>query len=360
MPQSLDGATILITGGTGSLGQSLVRRLLTGALGAPQRVIVFSRDEAKQYAMKTTWKHAYAATDDIYYHNFDELIEFWIGDVRDFNSVTRAVETADVVFHAAAMKQVPTCEYFPSQAVATNVLGVENVVRAAKRSERTHSVVAVSTDKACKPVNVMGMTKALQERIVVEGNLPLDSGTRMVSVRYGNVLSSRGSVIPLFRHQIDVGGPVTLTLPEMTRFLLSLDDAVDTIFAAYCEAQPGELFVPRCPSARIADVAEAMIGEREIETVVTGVRPGEKVHEILVSDEEAYRTYERAGHFVIEPMLPELQTSDAPRPLAGEFSSADAVVTGDGLTALLAKADFVDPAMGGVRTAATATDAGRP
>lgn len=348
MLQSLDGATILITGGTGSLGQSLVRRLLTGDLGAPERVIVYSRDEAKQYSMKTTWKHAHAATDDIYYHNFDELIEFWIGDVRDFDSVTRAVETADVVFHAAALKQVPTCEYFPSQAVATNVLGIENVVRAARRSDRTHSVVAVSTDKACKPVNVMGMTKALQERIVVEGNLPLDAGTRMVSVRYGNVLSSRGSVIPLFTHQIAGGGPVTLTLPEMTRFLLSLDDAVDTIFAAYREARAGELFVPQCPSARIADVARAMIGDRDVETVVTGIRPGEKLHEILVSGEEANRTYERAGHFVIQPMLPELQNDEPVRPLADEYSSADAVVTGSALAALLAKAgEFVDPAMGG-------------
>ncbi len=353
MSHSLDDATILITGGTGSLGQTLVRRLLTGKLGVPRRVIVFSRDEAKQYAMKTTWKHAYAATDDIYYHNFDELIEFWIGDVRDYDGVLRAVETADVVFHAAAMKQVPTCEYFPSQAVATNVLGAENVVRAAKRSARTHTLVAVSTDKACKPVNVMGMTKALQERIVVEGNLPLDSGTRMVSVRYGNVLSSRGSVIPLFKHQLEAGGPLTLTLPEMTRFLLSLDDAVDTIFSAYREARAGELFVPRCPSARIADLAEAMIGDRDVETVVTGMRPGEKVHEVLVSDEEAQRTYERAGHFVIEPMLPELRAEDSPRPLEREYSSADATVTGEALHELLAKADFVDPAMGGVRVGAS-------
>ena len=347
MTRNLDGATVLITGGTGSLGQTLVRRLLRGELGAPRRIIVFSRDEAKQYAMKTTWKHAHAATDDIYYHNFEELIEFWIGDVRDFESVMGAIENADAVFHAAAMKQVPTCEYFPSQAVATNVLGAENVVRAARRSERTHTVVAVSTDKACKPINVMGMTKALQERIIIEGSLPLEAGTRMAAVRYGNVVSSRGSVIPLFRRQIDSGGPVTITLREMTRFLLSLDRAVDTIFTAYREALPGEIFVPHCPAARVPDIAEAMIGGRQIETVVTGIRPGEKVHEILVSEDEAHRTSERAGHYVIEPMLPELQHPDRPRPLDGEFSSADAVVTGQELADLIAEADFVDSAMGG-------------
>jgi FlaA1/EpsC-like NDP-sugar epimerase len=351
MSRNLDDATVLITGGTGSLGQTLVRRLLRGDLGNPKRVIVFSRDEAKQYAMKTTWKHAYAATDDIYYHNFEELIEFWIGDVRDFDSVMGAIEHADVVFHAAAMKQVPTCEYFPSQAVATNVLGAENVVRAARRSERTHTVLAVSTDKACKPINVMGMSKALQERLIVEGSLPLEGGTRMVAVRYGNVVSSRGSVIPLFQKQIDGGGPVTITVPEMTRFLLTLDAAVDTIFVAYHEALPGEIFVPHCPAARITDIAELMIGDRNIETVVTGIRPGEKLHEILVSEEEAHRTSERSGHYVVEPLLPELRHADRPRPLTGEYSSADSVLTGRELEELISQAEFVDPAMGEVRVA---------
>lgn len=349
MSGDLEGANVLITGGTGSLGQTLVRRLLLGDLGQPERVIVFSRDEAKQYAMKTTWKHAYAATDDIIYNNFDEVIEFWIGDVRDQNSVESAVVNADVVFHAAAMKQVPTCEYFPAEATATNVLGAANLARAVRGSERTHTLIGVSTDKACKPINVMGMTKALQERILVEANLPLESGgCRMACVRYGNVVSSRGSVIPLFRRQIASGGPVTITLPEMTRFLLSLDRAVDTIFAAYREARAGEIFVPHCPAARIPDIAAAMIGERDIEIVETGIRPGEKVHEILVSEEEAPRTTERAGHYVIESVLPELQLEDAPRPLQGEYSSADAVVQGQDLLDLIAQADFVDPAAGDV------------
>jgi UDP-glucose 4-epimerase len=343
---SLDDATVLITGGTGSLGQTLVRRLLTGALGNPRRIIVFSRDEAKHYAMKTSWKHVTAATDDVYYGNFDELIEFWVGDVRDPGDVSSVMTHADVVFHAAALKQVPSCEYFPGQAVATNVRGAENVVRAARASARTHTVVGVSTDKACKPINVMGMTKALQERIITEGNLPLEDGCRMFAVRYGNVLESRGSVIPLFRQQIAAGGPVTITLPDMTRFLLSLESAVDTIFAAYREARPGEIFVPRVPSARIPDIARFMIGERDIELVQTGIRPGEKLHEILVSEEEVFRTTERAGHYVIQSALPELQDAEAAQALDGEYSSASAVVEGAELERLLAQERFADRAVG--------------
>lgn len=354
-PATIDDSVVLITGGTGSLGQTLVRRLLQGELGKPERIIVFSRDEAKQYAMKTSWKHAMYATDDIGYHNFDDLIEFRIGDVRDPDSVFDAVSRADVVFHAAAMKQVPACEYWPAQAVATNVDGAHHVVRAVRRSGRPHTVLAVSTDKACKPINVMGMTKALQERIVIEGNLDAP-GQRFIAVRYGNVLSSRGSAIPLFKKQIAAGGPVTITLPEMTRFLLSLDSAVDTVFAAFREAERGDIFVPQVPAARILDVAEAMIGDRPIETVITGIRPGEKIHEILVSEEEAFRTTERAGHYVVQPQLPELQATDGVRPLSGDYSSEDAVVGGDALLDLIAQADFVDPAMGGVRPELAQTD----
>jgi FlaA1/EpsC-like NDP-sugar epimerase len=204
--REMDGARVLITGGTGSLGQTLARRLLQGEVGAPDKIIVFSHDEAKQHAMKSTWKHMHRPTDDVWSHNFDELMEFQIGDVRDVAWVERAVRRCDVVIHAAAMKQVPTCEYFPGQAVATNGLGAENVVKAVAREESVHTLVGVSTDKACKPINVMGMTKAIQERLVVEGNLQQEH-CRMVAVRYGNVLSSRGSAIPLFKHQIASGGP---------------------------------------------------------------------------------------------------------------------------------------------------------
>jgi UDP-glucose 4-epimerase len=346
MRETVDDAVVLITGGTGSLGQTLTRRLLRGDLGRPKRIIVFSRDEAKQYAMKTTWKHAESATDDIVYHNFDELIEFRIGDVRDYASVLDAVSRSDVVFHAAAMKQVPTCEYFPMQASATNIQGADNVVRAVRHSQRPHTVVGVSTDKACKPVNVMGMTKAIQERIIIEGNLDNDA-CRLIGVRYGNVLESRGSVIPLFKHQIASGGPVTITDRAMTRFLLSLESAVDTIFGAFREARRGEIYVPKVPSARIVEVAEAMIGEREIEITVTGIRPGEKLHEILLSDEEAPRAVDRGGHYALQPMLPDFDIDPGPRPLDHEYSSADSVIGGPELDALIAIGSFVDVAVQG-------------
>jgi FlaA1/EpsC-like NDP-sugar epimerase len=346
MSLPLDGARVLITGGTGSLGQTLVRRILRGELGLPEKVIVFSRCEAKQYAMKSNWKHAYRATDDIYYDNFDQLLEFWIGDVRDAVSVGRAVSRSDVIFNAAAMKQVPTCEYFPAEATKTNIDGATNLVHAARTHEHVRLLVGISTDKACKPINVMGMTKAIQERVLVEGNLGQDH-CRMIAVRYGNVLSSRGSVIPLFKYQIANGGPVTVTLPEMTRFLLTLDRAVDTVFAAVREAGAGEIFVPQLPSARMDDVAEELIGGQKIEVVYTGIRPGEKVHEILISDEEALRTTERAGHYVLRPLLPEFAFDEGPSPLDGEYSSADAVVSGEPLRDLLQGANLVDVAMAG-------------
>ena len=244
------------------------------------------------------------------------------------------------------MKQVPACEYFPAQAVATNVTGAENIVRAMRGAPGLHTVVGVSTDKACKPINVMGMTKALQERIFIEANIQQDH-CRLVAVRYGNVLASRGSVLPLFKHQIAHGGPVTITMAEMTRFLLSLDRAVDTVFAAMRSAHPGEVFVPRVPSARVTDIAAHLIGERSIETVFTGIRPGEKIHEILVSEEEAFRTTERDDHYVIKPHLPEIAGEEASRPLQGDYSSADGVIEGEALGALLATADFTDPAMAG-------------
>src|SRR5438045_84878 len=244
---------ILVTGGTGSLGHVLVRRLLSGEKGTPAKVIVFSRDEAKQHQMRLNFAGLRKATDEVIYRNFERLLQFQIGDVRDYPAIATAVRGVDIVFNAAAMKQVPTCEYFPFEAVRTNIQGAENIVRAIE--EHTipiETVVGVSTDKACKPVNAMGMTKALQERVFIQGNMRCP-GTRFVAVRYGNVLASRGSVIPLFHEQIRQGGPVTITTPEMTRFLLSLNDAVDMVFAAISEALPGEIYVPRAPSARVTD-----------------------------------------------------------------------------------------------------------
>ena len=333
---TLEGKRILITGGTGSLGKVLARRLLTGEVGQPAKIIIFSRDEAKQHFMRLEYQHQVAATDEIIYRNFQQLLEFRIGDVRDFHSVANVLPAVDVVVNAAAMKQVPTCEYFPFEATRTNVEGAENIVRVIQEQRLPiETVVGVSTDKACKPVNVMGMTKALQERIFIQANMRCN-GTRFVCVRYGNVLASRGSVIPLFREQIRAGGPITITTTDMTRFLLTLDDAVDTVFAAMGEAQPGETYVPRAPSARIVDVATALIGDRAIRQVVTGIRPGEKVHEIMISDEEANRTAERGKWYSILPMLPEVRGERSGTDcLKKEYSSNDTVLTLDETTAKL-------------------------
>jgi FlaA1/EpsC-like NDP-sugar epimerase len=331
----LSGKSVVVTGGTGSLGKVLVRRLLRGELGEPRRIVVFSRDEAKQHEMRMAYQHRRAATDEIIYNNFQRLLQFQIGDVRDAHAVAAVLRGADVVFNAAALKQVPACEYFPYEAVLTNVVGAENIVRAiAEHALPVETVVGISTDKACKPVNVMGMTKALQERVFIRANLA--SQTRFVCVRYGNVLASRGSVVPLFHDQIRHGGPVTVTTTAMTRFLLSLERAVDTIFAALQHGRRGETFIPRVPAARVSDLAAALIGDRQIEVEITGIRPGEKEHEILVSEEEVPRTTARGDYYVIAPILPELR-DDAPpaAALTREYSSADDLLSREQIAELL-------------------------
>jgi FlaA1/EpsC-like NDP-sugar epimerase len=329
---------VLVTGGTGSLGQVLVRRLLEGEMGLPRQVVVYSRSEALQHSMRLAFQHRQAATDDIVYdEERHHRLVFRIGDIRDFAAVSAVLRDVDVVFNAAAMKQVPACEYHPIEAVRTNVGGAENIVRAIRDLRLpVETVVGISTDKACKPVNVMGMTKALQERTLIDANLHCD-GTRLVIARYGNVIASRGSVVPLFREQVARGGPITLTTAEMTRFLLSLDEAVDVVFEALRAALPGETYIPLVPAARIADVAAAMAGEREIEMQYTGIRPGEKVHEVLISEEESPRTQSRGDILAISPILPELRsaTPDGLPFDRNEFSSADEVREGPDLLALL-------------------------
>jgi UDP-glucose 4-epimerase len=324
----LTGKRVIVTGGTGSLGKVLIRRLLTGEMGLPKKILVFSRDEAKQHAMRVEYMNRRAATDEIIYRNFEQLLEFRIGDVRDFHAVSAVLRDADVVFNAAALKQVPACEYFPFEAVQTNIVGPENIIRAIREHNLpVHTVVGISTDKACKPVNVMGMTKAIQERVFLRANMDCPQ-TRFICVRYGNVLASRGSVIPLFHDQIRNGGPVTITVAEMTRFLLTLEQAVDTVFAALRGARRGETYIPRVPSARIDDIAKALIGKRPVKIVVTGIRPGEKLHEILISEEEAHRSVRRGDYFVILPILPELRHAEDEDPtLTSEYSSADDVMT---------------------------------
>jgi FlaA1/EpsC-like NDP-sugar epimerase len=333
-----EGKRILVTGGTGSLGQVLVRRLLSMEQGTPAEVVVFSRDEAKQHYMRLGFRHIVTATDEIIFRNSNDVLRFEIGDVRDYARVASVARGADIIFSAAALKQVPTCEYFPWEAVRTNIGGAENIVRAiSELGLPVETVVGISTDKACKPVNVMGMTKAVQERVYVGGNVRRPE-CRFINVRYGNVLASRGSVVPLFLGQIAHGGPVTLTTRDMTRFLLTLDDAVDTIFAAVRGALPGDTYIPRVPSAKVVDLAEALIAGRPIETVVTGIRPGEKIHEILISEEESYRTVHGVdGYYAVRPMLPELAAQVESPAMRGEYSSADNLMTMEELKVYLAE-----------------------
>ena len=335
----LEGKRILVTGGTGSLGQTVVNRLLSGEMGRPARITVYSRDEAKQHYMRLDYMHRKAATDDVIYQNSQELLNFRIGDVRDYPAMLSAMREADVVFHAAALKQVPSCEYFPFEAVLTNICGAENIVRAIRENNLpVLMVVGISTDKACKPINVMGMTKALQERILIEANRDCPR-TSFLCVRYGNVIASRGSIVPLFVEQIQNDRPITVTLPEMTRFLLSLDRAVDTVFAAVSIGERGETFVPKVPAANSTDVAKALMGNKQLPITYTGIRPGEKVHEIMVSEEECFRTVERGDYYVIRPVLPELRGDGDLHPaLPGEYSSKDNNLSVEELRQLLGSA----------------------
>src|SRR5215218_3601926 len=337
--KELEGKRILVTGGTGSLGQTLVKRLLGGEMGMPSRVTVYSRDEAKQHYMRLEHLHRTTATDDVIYKNSRDLLDFRIGDVRDYGALTAAVRSADVVFHAAALKQVPSCEYFPFEAVMTNILGAQNLARTIRENNfPVEKVVGISTDKACKPINVMGMTKALQERVLIEANRDCPN-TLFMCVRYGNVIASRGSIVPLFVEQVRKNQTMTVTLPEMTRFLLSLDRAVDTVFASVSTGRRGETFVPKVPAANICDLAKAVMGDKDLPISFTGIRPGEKVHEIMVSEEECFRTIESGDYYIILPVLPELRANVEFIPaLTSEYSSKDNNVSIGALRDLLSAA----------------------
>lgn len=330
---------IVITGGTGSLGKTLVRQLLAGTYGLPRKIIVFSRDEAKQHYMRVAYSTIKNPTDEIIYDNFRRLLEFRIGDVRNYASLCTVLRNVDIIINAAALKQVPSCEYFPVEAAMTNIMGPANIIRAISENDLpVETVVGISTDKACLPVNAMGMTKALQERVFIAANITVPK-TRFICVRYGNVLASRGSVIPLFHEQILAGGPVTITTTDMTRFLLPLSHAVTTIATAITEAAPGETYIPKIPAARIADVAGALIGERKIETKVIGIRPGEKLHELMISPEEGPRAWDRGQFYAIKPMLPELSSlrEDAGKPRGLPYGSNDEVMSYEETLALLQK-----------------------
>lgn len=273
MPKSnLQDTCVLITGGTGSFGSTMARDLLDSGVG---EIRILSRDEAKQDAMRNAFQ--------------DERVRFYIGDVRDPIGVKAATRGADLLFHAAALKQVPSAEFFPLEAVSTNVLGSANVIRAAIESQ-VKSVVCLSTDKAVYPINAMGMTKGLMEKTAQSFARNGQSGvTKIAITRYGNVMASRGSVIPLFLSQIRTGKPITITNPEMTRFLMNLSESVDLVKYAFQSGENGDLFVKKAPAATVGDLATAILsilGLEDYPVKIIGTRHGEKLFESLLSVEE--------------------------------------------------------------------------
>jgi UDP-N-acetylglucosamine 4,6-dehydratase/5-epimerase len=281
--------TVLVTGGTGSFGHKFTEILLREY--RPKKLIVFSRDELKQHEMRQLW-------DD---RPDDSRIRYFVGDIRDRDRLYRAMKGVDIVVHAAALKQVPACEYNPFEAVQTNVHGAQNIIDAAIDTGVTR-VLALSTDKAVNPVNLYGATKLVAERLFIQGNAYAGSGgTRFACVRYGNVVASRGSVIPLFLSQRR-SGAVTVTDERMTRFWITLDQGVRFVLRAIDQMTGGEVFVPKIPSMRIVDLVQAIAPDCKV--TITGIRPGEKLHEALLSDHEAAHTLEFDDMFVVQPEFP--------------------------------------------------------
>jgi UDP-glucose 4-epimerase len=276
------GKTLLITGGTGSFGNVVLRRFLNEGIG---EVRVFSRDEKKQEDMRLLLKN--------------ERVKFYIGDVREPQSLKAPMRGVDFIFHAAALKQVPSCEFYPMEAVRTNVLGASNVLDVAIDAGAKR-VVVLSTDKAVYPINAMGMSKAMMEKITVaRARLLAESDTTLCATRYGNVMASRGSVIPLFVSQVKAGQPITITDPNMTRFLMSLEESVDLVIYAYQNARQGDIFVKKAPASTIGDLAEAImqIFDKRVPINVIGTRHGEKRYESLVSREEMARAIDHGDYY---------------------------------------------------------------
>jgi len=274
---------LLITGGTGSFGNAVMDKFLNSDL---KEIRIFSRDEKKQDDMRKKYN--------------DSKIKFYIGDVRDYESVNSVMHGVDYVFHAAALKQVPTCEFFPMQAVKTNVLGAENVINAAIVN-KVKKVIVLSTDKAVNPINAMGMSKALMEKVMVAKSRDENSSTILCGTRYGNVMASRGSVIPLFIQQIKSGKPITITDPNMTRFMMTLDDSVNLVLYAFKHGKPGDIFVQKAPASTIGDLAQALKGlyKADNEIRIIGTRHGEKLFESLVNREEMVKAKDLGDYYRI-------------------------------------------------------------
>ncbi len=281
-----EGKTLMITGGTGSFGHAVLNRFLNTDIG---EIRIFSRDEKKQDDMRKE------------YHN--DKIKFYIGDVRDLQSIKNAIHGVDYIFHAAALKQVPSCEFFPLEAVKTNVLGTDNVLQAAI-DEGVKKVICLSTDKAAYPVNAMGTSKAMMEKVIVAKSRTVDpKKTTICATRYGNVMCSRGSVIPLFIDQIKAGKPLTITDPTMTRFIMSLEEAVELVVFAFQNAEAGDIMVQKAPACTIGVLAQAvkeLFGAEKEETKIIGIRHGEKMYETLLTNEECVHAID-LGNFYRVP-----------------------------------------------------------
>jgi len=285
-----DDKVLAITGGTGSFGNAVLRRFLDSPL---KEIRILSRDEKKQDDMRKKYNN--------------RKLKFYIGDVRDYQSVLNAVRGVDYIYHAAALKQVPSCEFHPLEAVKTNILGTENVLEAAI-SSGVKRVVCLSTDKAVYPINAMGISKAMMEKVIVAKSRNSDS-TVICATRYGNVMASRGSVIPLFVDQIRASKPLSITDPEMTRFMMTLDDAVDLVLYAFEHGNPGEIFVQKAPAATIDTLAKALtelMGVPHHEIKIIGTRHGEKLYEALLSREEMVCAHDLGGYYCVPPDLRDL------------------------------------------------------
>jgi UDP-glucose 4-epimerase len=331
--------TILITGGTGTFGNAVLRRFLNTEI---TEIRVFSRDEKKQEDQRIALSNP--------------KVKFFIGDVRNYDSLIPAMEGIDYVFHAAALKQVPSCEFFPLEAIRTNDLGAENVMNAAMASG-VKNLIVLSTDKAVYPINAMGMSKALMEKLMVaKARMYGDKKTIFCGTRYGNVMASRGSVIPLFLRQIQQGAPLTVTDPNMTRFMMTIEDAVDLVLYAFQNGNPGDMFVQKAPAATIATLAEAMLKlfDAKNETRIIGTRHGEKLYETLLNREEMAKAEDMGDYYRIPADVRDLNYScyfiegEKEISLKDDYNSHNTKrLNVEGMTKLLLKLDIIQRAMRG-------------
>jgi len=334
-----ESKTLLITGGTGSFGNAVLRRFLKLDI---QEIRIFSRDEKKQDDMRRKYN--------------DDRIKFYIGDVRDYESIMNAVRGVDYIFHSAALKQVPSCEFHPIEAVKTNIIGTENVLTAAINAN-VKRVICLSTDKAVYPINAMGISKAMMEKVFVAKSRQGGDSTVICGTRYGNVMGSRGSVIPLFVELIHSNKELTLTDPDMTRFMMTLDDAVDLVLFAFSNGNPGDIFVQKAPAAKVGVLAQALcelMGKKDYPTRVIGTRHGEKLYESLLSREEMACAVEMSDYYRIPPDLRDLNyakyvdTGEERITNSGEYNSNNTTqLDVDSMKALLKKLKFIQAAARG-------------